>query len=72
MPQNWGKKMHGGQKRAPELREENAQGAKTCLRIGGQFCPGGIKANQILGRKMKEERGKWKEEREMIKPQIRI
>ena len=64
--------MHGGQKHAPELGEENAQGAKTCLRIEGQFCPGGIKANQFLGRKMKEESGKRKEEREMIKPQIRI
>ena len=42
--------MHGVQKHAPDLGEDFAWGAKTCLRFGGTFCTGCINVPQIWGR----------------------
>ena len=50
MPQIWGKVLQGVHKHAPDLGEDFAGGAKTCLRFGGRFCTGCINVPQIWGR----------------------
>jgi len=52
LPQNWERLMHGVHKRAPDLGEDFAGCAKTCLRIGGRFCRGGKNVPQIWGKIM--------------------
>ena len=50
LPQIWERLMHGVHKRASDLGEDFAWGAKMCLRIGGRFCTVCINMPQIWGK----------------------